>query len=189
MLLLHNEEDVLGLCTVLRVLGVWEAVSGNTRPEEVRMEASPDPDRLILQAEYPFTFPLRRVIETPAGIRLEIAGRSARLSAPVFQGTLRNYLPEPSRYYYLPKEDMIIPKELGSGVAPGNRVNATRSTCYVKASDEFVPAMPGLLLPVFRNDLCDRTGFVRKKDVDGEAYFAAFLANLLTRGASHDIDK
>ena len=188
-LLLHNEEDVLGLFTVLRVLGVWEAVSGSIKPCGILTDASGDPDRLILQADYPFAFPMRTSLETPSGIRLEIRDKTVLLHVPVFQGTLRNYLPEPSKYYYLPKEDMIIPKELGSGVAPGNRVNAQRSTCYVKASGEFVPALKGLLLPVFRQDLGDRACFVRRKDVDGESYLAAFFANLLTGGASHDIDK
>ncbi len=53
---------------------------------------------------------------------------------------LKQYYPNPKDYYYLPEEDSVIPKSLGSGIDKKHRKAATKDTCYTwfACSDAFL---------------------------------------------------
>ena len=178
-LLLHNEEDVKGMLPILSILSYDEVVSGNTSPERLKAENS-DENEILLEAQYPFCFPFSRDLCAVPGLEASFSGNRIALRIPVIHTELKKFLPNPKAYYYLPKEDMIIPKELGSGVDPQNRVPARKDTCYVRCEDAFVPSLPGLSLDLFCQCLADKKSMVRLKDVCWEDYLKAFLTNVLT---------
>ena len=55
-------------------------------------------------------------------------------------GKLKQYYADYKDYYYLPEEDTVIPKSLGSGIDRKHRKAATRNTCYTwfTCSDAFL---------------------------------------------------
>ena len=46
------------------------------------------------------------------------------------QGRLKQHYKNYKDYYYLPDEDTVIPKALGSGIDKKHRKAATKDTCY-----------------------------------------------------------
>ena len=55
-------------------------------------------------------------------------------------GKLKQYYSNPKDYYYLPEEDTVVPKVLGSGINKKHRKSATKDTCYTwfACSDAFL---------------------------------------------------
>ena len=55
-------------------------------------------------------------------------------------GKLKQYYADYKDYYYLPEEDTVIPKSLGSGIDRKHRKAATKNTCYTwfTCSDAFL---------------------------------------------------
>ena len=189
-LLLHNEEDVRCLPKILPLLSFDEVLIGRTLPESLHAEKDPENERLVLSAEYPFSFPLNRSVDvSEQGCRVFFRENTATLSVPFVHTELKKYLPNPKQYFYLLREDMIIPRELGSGVDPKNRVPARKDTCYVRLTDDFVPAISGIPGEVFRKDLLDKSRWLRLKDLDLNAYFQSFLQSILTLKAGNGIEK
>ena len=186
-LLLHNEEDVKGMLPILSILSYDEILCGNVKP--VSLENAPFKENYIrLEAVYPFRFPLIRSMEGETGLRAAFQDDRVTLLVPVRHAVLRRYLPNPKQYYYLPAEDMVVPKEMGSGVDPKNRIQARKETCYVRCEDDFVKAFPSLAQPAFRKDLSEKTSWVRLKDVIWDEYLDAFLQDILTFRPGHAID-
>ena len=187
-LLLHNEDDVKGLIPILSILSYDELVLGNGKPERIRTERLSE-DLMLLEASYPFLFPFGHRTERENGLQALFSEDSVRLQIPVFSGELKKFLPNPKAYYYLLHEDMIIPKEIGTGVDPKNRVPAKKETCYIRCQDEFIPWFPGLLFDSFKKDLSDKWPMLRLKDVIWEDYLNAFLKDILTFKPGHGIEK
>ena len=191
-LLLHNEEDVKCMRSILSILSYHEVLNGNALPVSVTFERIPEDSRLFIRAVYRFSFPSDislSVSSTEPSVQAFFLGNEAVLSVPVIHEELRKYLPNPKQYYYLPREDMVIPKELGSGVDPRNRVPARKENCYVRLLDDFVPAVSGKSADCFRRDLNDTHLWIRLKDVDLNAYYQTFIQNILTFHLVHVIEK
>jgi uncharacterized protein YprB with RNaseH-like and TPR domain len=187
-LLLHNEDDVKGLAPILPILSYDELLLENLRPVAVRTDRSSE-DLILIEAEYPFRFPFGRRMEGENGFQAVFGGKLIRLRLPVFSGELKKFLPNPKAYYYLPKEDMIIPREIGSGVDPMSRVPAKKETCYIRLRDEFIPWFPGLTPDTFKSDLSDKWTMMRLSDADWGDYLNAFLKNILTFKPAHGKEK
>ncbi|MBP5294561.1 MAG: ribonuclease H-like domain-containing protein, partial [Lachnospiraceae bacterium] len=158
-LLLHNEDDVKGLVPILEILALDDLFQGSLKPKAIQCESLND--ELLLTATYSLSFPFTGSIASHTGIFASFSGNSVSLRIPLYHGELKHFLPNPKAYYYLPREDMIIPRELGSGVDPNHRVPAKKDTCYVRLTDDFIPALPGLSNESFRMTFLDKESMIR----------------------------
>ncbi len=154
LLLLHNEEDVLGMPRLLPMLLYPEFLSNPPigMPRLLAgpgMEAEGGTQRLVRETELLLSFPLE--IRLPRPFSFHLGGwyasareDSLRLRIPLQAGELRYYLPNYRDYYYLPEEDMAIHKSVAAYVDKDYRKKATPDTCYTKKSGVFLPLPPGM---------------------------------------------
>ncbi len=157
LLLLHNEEDVLGMPRLLPMLLYPEFLSdppvqsprvlsgpeaGEKRPARSGPEPDPSPELLL-------SFPLKVTLPRPFSFHWEgwhgsARGNALRLRIPLRSGELRYYLPHYQDYYYLPAEDVAIHKSVAAYVDKNYRKKATPDTCYTKKTGLFLPLPQGM---------------------------------------------
>lgn len=156
LLLLHNEEDVLGMPRLLPMLLYPEFLSSPPikLPQVLASTgkgAAENPLGLAeeTEPELLLSFPLEVSLPRPFSFHLGGWYGSARedrlrLRIPLQAGELRYYLPNYRDYYYLPEEDMAIHKSVAAYVDKDYRKKATPDTCYTKKSGVFLPLPPGM---------------------------------------------
>ena len=121
----HNLEDVLGLGRIFDMLGYLCVYDGDY---EVTYSEF-DGDNLILKLELPCTLP-QEFSNGNADFYLTGNDKEVKLIIKTADGKLKQYYENYKDYYYLPEEDAVIPKSLGSGIDRKHRKAATRDTCY-----------------------------------------------------------
>ena len=114
----------------------------------------------ILQKE--LIFSLRNEVSVPERISYHLDSfylicnhTSTKLSVRLYEGELKYFFQNYKDYYYLPKEDIAIHKDIASSVDKTHRKKATASTCYIKKHSIFLPQYELLIEPAFflqRND-------------------------------------
>lgn len=137
LLLLHNEEDVLGMLRLLPMLCYSDLLSGSLLSGPPSVEDQSDSELFLC---FPLELPLPQPVSFSFGGWYGVAkGDCLRLKLPIFSGELRHFLPDYKEYYYLPAEDMAVHKSVGVYVDPEFRVKAKPETCYVKKAGLFLP--------------------------------------------------
>ncbi len=127
-ILLHNKEDLTGLRAVFQLLCYPSLESGSFTVQNAEFVSSGFTAGLSLRHPFPAAAHFEK-----DGMSLQIEKDSARFSAKFGEDmTLRHYYPNPKDYYYLPEEDIIIPKSMGSFVDRKARIPASPSRCYSK---------------------------------------------------------
>lgn len=127
-ILLHNKEDLTGLKAVFQLLCYPSLESGAFTVCRADFAFSGFTAELHLKHAFPVSAHFEK-----DGISLQIENDSASFFFKFSEGgTLRHYYPNPKDYYYLPEEDIIIPKSMGSFVDKKSRIPASPSKCYSK---------------------------------------------------------
>ena len=131
----HNLEDVLGLGRIFDMLGYLCIYDGDY---EVTYSEF-DGDNLILKLKLPCTLP-QEFSNGNTDFYLTGKDEEINLIIKTTDGKLKQYYADYKDYYYLPEEDTVIPKSLGSGIDRKHRKAATRNTCYTwfTCSDAFL---------------------------------------------------
>lgn len=158
LLLLHNEEDVIGMADLLELLpyaGFFEkdAEMISAPPEVISL----DEREIFLRFALPASHRLGAVSFIDE-IFFGLKDNHIDLKLPICCGELKYFYPHHKEYYYLPKEDIAVHKSLATYVNPAFRERATAENCYTRCSGSFFPLLPG----------CDARAF--KKSADGEPY-------------------
>jgi hypothetical protein len=137
LLLLHNYEDVKGMYDLCGLLSYRVFLDGGFQTKEIHFERMHDRWYLncILIPKVPFPQIVNRRFKYAT---LLLEGKRALLQFPVQYGELRHYFPDYKNYYYLPDEDTLIHKSLGSYVDASHRERATKENCFVKKNCAFI---------------------------------------------------
>jgi hypothetical protein len=168
LLWLHNYEDVRGMVELLPVLAYLSLRQGILSLQEVTCESyqtmagSPDAE-LIITGTLPVALPTPLRL-TSDSYYFILQGTALRGSIRLSDTTLKYFLPDYKRYVYLPKEDMVVLKELSAMIAPDSKEKATPDTCYIKKEGLFLPLPKHLPLtediPVFRRQRKDKAAYL-----------------------------
>jgi len=78
-------------------------------------------------------------VKSPATLLME--KDTACISLPLYEGTLKFFLPDYKNYYYLIKEDMAVHRSIAEFVDSSVRQKATAATCYIKQTGLFLPSL------------------------------------------------
>ena len=139
LLLLHNEDDLKGMPSLLPVLFYPDFFAQDFTLSSVR-EASGETDRLLLSlAGDPETILPAPVSASVPAYAFRADKDRMELSIRVYKGTLKYYYPNYKDYYYLIYEDTAIHKSVGEFVDKDARIKATKETCYTKKDSVFLP--------------------------------------------------
>lgn len=121
----HNLEDVLGLGKIYRMLGYLCLTDCQFDVTYAEL----DDENLLLGLELPCILPME-FSNGNSDFYLTGKGKEVKMIIRTENGRLRQYYQNFKDYYYLPEEDSVIPKALGSGIDKKHRKAATRDTCY-----------------------------------------------------------
>lgn len=136
-LLLHNKSDLTGLVTICQILHYTDLFSGNLPFQKME-----------LTQHHAYFY-----CETSGYLAKKIQYSRHNLSLSVFEKQLcvkvtwketemKHFLSPYKDYYYLPKEDTAIHKDVAVFVDKEHREKAKKSNCYVKKSGKFLPLRP-----------------------------------------------
>ena len=148
LLLLHNEEDVLGMVPVLSALSYPDFFAGDFSAGDIGRDGT----------SLTFSFYSDTLLPVPVEAEknpfsLRANGHTLTLTALLREGELRRYYEDYRNYYYLPAEDTAVHKSVGEFVDKSARVKATRSTCYTRVCGTFFPEPSLIWEPALREDL------------------------------------
>lgn len=181
LLLIHNEEDVIGMSGLLPILSYPDFVC--SFPENAGLPetyANRSGSRLTVSFAVegsPFPKPLS--VTADCGISLHFHADRFEADLPVFSGSLKYFYPNYKDYYYLPKEDCAIHRKLAQFVDKQFREPANKDNCYTRMEGRFLPAIPGTDAPVFRRAYKDADAF--RKIEDGDAFIIQYIRELFSQ--------
>lgn len=175
-LLLHNEEDLLGMPRLLPILRYPDFLKG---PFRFRSEES-DGASVTLTWSSATSLPVPVSFDTAPG-ELTASGCGLALSLPLFSGELRRFYPDYRDYYYLPGEDCAIHKSVGEFIEKSARKKATAKTCYTRASGIYLPEPAEVFPMTLRREYGAKEIFTpyRKGMFSEKDYAERFLQELL----------
>lgn len=180
-LLLHNEDDVMGLVLISPILSYIDLFE---KPIRI-LQADVEEGQLTISFELSVALPVG-ISYGKELIYFSAHDNTASLSVPIYEGELKYFYDNYKDYYYLPEEDTVIHKSLASYVDPNYRKKAKPSNCYTKKSGIFAPQYEVVLTPSFKHAYQDRlffieihTDFLLREDYL-ERYVSHILMHLLT---------
>lgn len=121
----HNQEDLMGLGKIFHMMGylcLWNGEYDIARSEY-------DGDRLIFTLTPYFELP-GEFSNGGGEFYITGGGRQIRVAVRTASGKVRQYYENYRDYYYLPQEDSVIPKSLGTYMDKSLRTPAKKDTCY-----------------------------------------------------------
>lgn len=126
-LLFHNKEDLTGLLKISSLLCYPALKEGEFSIKNCQL--TKDFLNINITLDHSWT---QSVIFEKNQMSLDIQSCHGKLFCPLKNGMLFHYYPNPKDYYYLPEEDIILPKNMGSMVDKSSRIPADADHCYSK---------------------------------------------------------
>ena len=178
LLALHNHDDVFNMYPLLGLLS-YEKL----REAKVSLTDIQSNDReMILSARLNLTLPAMARVQSES-VYMILEKNQLHASIPLRRTRMRYELDHPADYYYLPEEDMVIPKVLASSIDSSRLKKATRQNCCVKKEglffpiDDFVMKPEGL--PVFREHPQSRQTYLEFPETKSEEFIQRHLESIL----------
>ena len=160
LLLLHNEEDVIGM-TRLLALKDYETYFQNEfsfvqmKEDKMNLHLFYTPSSSI---PYPFT-------SKTSWYSLEGDSNQLILTLPILKLELKHYFNDTKNYYYFPEMDQAIHKSVATFME-GEKKRCNKQNCYIKHSGNFIPQPCEIFTPAF------------KKEVKSSIYYAPYKPEL-----------
>lgn len=174
LLLLHNEEDLLGMLKVMNMLSFADFFNSDFSLSLHEISC----DFLILQfiSDEFIDYDLHLGDE----LKLHIAGNTMEVKIPILNAELKYFFSNYKDYYYLIIEDYAIHKSIGEFVSREVKKKATRQTAYIKKQSLFIPSFD---LPInsFKSDYRAKQCYLELKDFDysNEDFVKSYLTEIL----------
>lgn len=127
-LLIHNQDDLIGLLTISNLYSFQMIKNGNYTISNWELKDH------IIRVQLEFQGLLPHIIKNNDYCQMEIENNTLVLSIPIINGRIRNYYSNYKDYYYLPAEDMAVHKKLSTYVSKYAKEKATPDTCYTWVS-------------------------------------------------------
>lgn len=164
-LLLHNEDDLKGMPSILPILSYTDWIEGpfiltSLDLEEEASDSLCTVPRLNLSYTSPVRLPSSFCAQADH-VKSYAQGNTLTLQIDLFKGELKYFYPNYQDYYYLPYEDTAIHRSVGACVDPEARKKATPKTCYTRSSGLFLPQAAPIWSPALKRDYKDTLTFVK----------------------------
>lgn len=141
LLILHNEDDLKGMPSILPILSYADMMEAPFSLESQQLFTYNDMAGnacpfLSLTLKSPCAIPVPLEYDS-APVSLELSRDTLACNIALFQGELKYFYSNYKDYYYLPMEDTAIHKSVGEYVDRDARAKATARTCYTKSRASF----------------------------------------------------
>lgn len=207
LLLLHNDEDLLGMLAVMALLSYRHLFTrkGEPLPALTGLQITccdsayllkQCPDVTVCTASEYCAISFAPEIPVPLTgwfgcsyddeelhdtCLLSLEQTSGTLWIPMIQTELKYFMKDYKHYYYLPEEDTAIHESVASFVDKEHRKKATAATCYLKKEGSFLPSLCAITSSentyVFRQDYKAKQCYLAVPEGDTE--LSSFLGNQL----------
>lgn len=138
MLLLHNEEDLLGLYQCLHSL-IYTDFFKKAREQSIELEDMVmDVKETSLSLTVAYRAGFQAILSIPP-YTLNISDQSVSLILPILEEELKLYFKDYYNYFYLPLEEKVVHQSIGKFVDKMYRKRATKENCYIKKRGTFIP--------------------------------------------------
>lgn len=138
-LLLHNEEDLIGL---LLCLQAYEVINYLTHLKTIetlpKYQLFMNKDYLFVDLEIQSPFEMK--LQLPH-FQLFINKHQLTISIPIFSGDMKLFFDDYENYYYLIKEQTVVHKSVGQLVDRQFRKKAKKSNCFIIKNSRFIPLL------------------------------------------------
>ena len=156
LLILHNEDDLKGMPSILPILCYADMMEAPFSLESQQIFTYDD----MAGNACPFlslTWKSRCAIPVPlaydsAPVSLDLNRDTLICNIALYQGELKYFYSNYKDYYYLPLEDTAIHKSVGEYVDRDVRTKATARTCYTKKQGLFLPQFGALWSPALMQE-------------------------------------
>ena len=156
-LLLHNEDDLKGMPSILPILCYKDLMEGPLKLSGCQLQE----DAALLHLKYRTPMALPASFQAQSDwLKCQAAGGLLDLQITLYHGELKYFYPNYKDYYYLPYEDTAIHRSVGEYVDPDARIRATAKNCYTKTTGLFLPQFSPLWNPALKRDYKDPLSFV-----------------------------
>ena len=133
-LLLHNKCDLTGLVSICQILHYTDLFSGSLPFQKMEF----DGNYACFYCETPGPL-AKRIQYTKHNLTLHAFQKQICVKVPTKEAEMKHFLSPYKDYYYLPKEDMAIHKDVAVFVDKEHREKAKACNCYVKKAGTFLP--------------------------------------------------
>lgn len=162
-LLLHNEDDLRGMLSLLPLLAYYDMFQNKVVVKKAQANYYRDLNgdnkkELIMTLQLPT--PLPKPVSASAN-NCYFNGQDAegRLRVPIYEEELKYFYSNYQDYYYLPSEDIALHKSVAHFVDKAHRVQATASTCYTRKQSQYLPQWGVCMKPFLKRDYKSRELF------------------------------
>ena len=167
-LLLHNEDDLKGMLSILPMLSYTDLFNEGVHVKKASAEtytdrAGMERQELILVADLPVYLP-RPITASACGCYFHGEGNEGSFRIPIYSEEMKYFYANYKDYYYLPEEDVALHKSVASFVDSDHRTQATASTCYTRKFSRYLPQFEILFEPIFRREYKSREVFFELTD-------------------------
>lgn len=176
ILLLHNEEDVLGLFSIMSILSYYKLFEADIDYQSYKTEDT------CISFTCGLNFPVPKDIRLDLeGLRLYTEKDILYIELDLYKGGAKHYLEDYKNYYYLPLEDMAIHKSLASFVDSSSKVKATKQNAYIKLDSCFIPIYHQSDSKLFRKEYADKQNYIelRAEHLDNAMFLQEYCKGIL----------
>lgn len=188
LLLLHNYEDVLGMTELVPILSYVHLLQGRFKEvTSTKLCECKNYDGSIGQELILTIIPLHELPQKISyrfwNIYLTADQGHVQLVIPIMNGELKYFFPNFKDYYYLPMEDIAVPKSIASYVDKEQRQQAKAMTCFSKKTALFLPQFSkDFKNPTFYQNYGDKISYFEYSDTlfEQKELLTGYVKHLLT---------
>ncbi|MEG1294210.1 MAG: ribonuclease H-like domain-containing protein [Clostridium sp.] len=164
LLILHNEDDLKGMPSILPILYYHDFLNGEFTFEDQHLTEKTDifgtaESELVLSYKSDYVIPVPIHTENSC-FTLDLDNDQLYLTVSLFEGELKHFYSDYENYYYLIYEDNAIHKSVGQYVEKGAKKKASARTCYTRISGIFLPQPSVIWEPLLKADYRDKITYV-----------------------------
>lgn len=144
LLMMHNREDVIGMHRIFPILNYLELSKCSVSYKDNKILTYTDlsgKNRKEMLLMYSFDIALPQSFNVKSKdiyFKFDAANKLLTIRLPIYSGELLHFFDNYSDYYYLPFENTCIHKSIASAVDKSCRQKATKSTCYIVVTGDFL---------------------------------------------------
>ena len=169
LLILHNEDDLKGMPSILPILNYPDFFEGEMtlKSQQILTETCSDGSRrhlleLICQSPCAIPVPFSCSMEPVVCFASQ---NQLTLEVTLFEGELKHFYSNYQDYCYLTEEDRTVPKSDAARYDPGVCVRATAKNCYTREQGVFLPQFSPLWEPALKKERRDKCSYAALIDV------------------------
>lgn len=161
-LITHNLEDVLGMHKIMPILHFLKLKDTKLSYHGYEIKTYKDyngNEQKEILFEYSFDeylpLPFSSKTETMY-LKVNNVEKKAIFRLPIYDDTKKLFFENYRDYYYLPSEDTCIHRSVAMGLDKKSYIKASKDTCYIKKTCNFIKEPGKIFTPVFKDSYKDK---------------------------------